>query len=136
MADNHTSNTANPMEYMRPGLGHTPSYQSSGIPWLKSDTITSTVTSYEFPNVTKFITILAHGTANNKTVKIAFSENGLSTNYFTLYPGEQVTLEVKVKEIFMTKGDTNDIDVSVCAGLTNIPAGALQGNWSGSAGVG
>ena len=121
---------------VRPGLANASSYMSSGMPWLKSETITGAVTSYEFPNVTKFVTIMAHGTGNSKNLKIAFSENGLSTNYFTLYPGEQVTLEVKVKEIFMTKGDTNDIDISICAGLTNIDAVELTSNWSGSAGVG
>ena len=136
MANNHTANTANPMEYMKPGLGHTPSYQVSGIPWLKTEVISSTVVTYSFPSVTRAITIKANGTGNNATLKMAFSENGLSTNYYELHPGESVTLDVKVTQLFLVKGSTNDITSSVAAALTGIPAGALQNNWSGSAGVG
>lgn len=137
MANNHTANTANPMEYMKPGLGNTSSFQSSGKPWAKTETISSgNSTSFNFSGVTKFVSVTNGNNNNSHMLRIAFSELGLGTNYFLLGPGRTVTLEVKVTDLFLAPHGSYDITASVCAGVTNIPAGALQGNWSGSAGVG
>lgn len=131
MANNHTANTANPMEYMKPGLGNTPSYQVSGIPWVSSSVVNGEW-ALSFPNVTKFVTISNGNTSGN--LKVGFSSNGLAdSNYMLVPPGEAVTLEVKVTEIYL---DGSSVSASVAAGLTAIPAASLQNNWSGSAGVG
>lgn len=137
MADNHTSNTANPMEYMRPGLGHTPSYQSSGKPWAKTQTISSGQTiSLDFSGVTKFVSVTNGNNNSSHKLRIAFSELGLDTNHFLLGPGQTVTLEVKVTNLFLAPDGDYSVVASVCAGVTNIPATAITNNWSGSAGVG
>ena len=137
MANNHTANTANPMEYLKPGLGNTSSFQSSGKPWAKTETITSgNSTSFNFSGVTKFVSVTNGNSAAGENLKVAFSELGLGTNYFLIGPGQTVTLEVKVTDLFLAPGGSWTVTASVCAGVTNIPAGALQGNWSGSAGVG
>jgi hypothetical protein len=131
MANNHTANTANPMEYMKPGLGHTPSYQVSGQPWV-SGSVVNGEWALSFPSVTRFVTVSNGNTTGN--LKVAFSSNGLAgTNYMIVPAGESVTLEVKVTEIYL---DGSSVTASVAAGLTGIPAGSLQNNWSGSAGVG
>jgi len=132
MPNNHTANTANPMEYMKPGLGHTPSYQSSGKPWVKGLTLDG-LESFSFPNVTKFVSVTNGSTSGN--VKFGFSSAGvLGDNYMLVPPGETVTLEVKVTAIFLSGSGSKE--VSIAAGLTNIPASAILDNWSGSAGVG
>lgn len=131
MANNHTANTANPMEYMKPGLGHTPSYQVSGQPWVSGSVINGDW-ELSFPSVTRFVTVTNGNTSGN--LKVAFSSNGLAANnYMIVPPGEAVTLDVKVTEIYL---NGSSVTASVAAGLTGIPAGSLQNNWSGSAGVG
>lgn len=137
MADNHTANTANPMEYMRPGLGNTASYQSSGKPWAETVTISSGNTeSFSFPNVTKFVSVTNGNATAGQNLKVAFSQLGLGTNFFLVGPGQTVTLEVKVTDLFLAPGGSHSVVASVCAGLTGIPAVAIENNWSGSAGVG
>ena len=131
MANNHTANTANPMEYMKPGLGHTPSYQVSGAPWV-SGSVVNGEWALSFPNVTRFVTISNGNTTGN--LKVGFSSDGLAANnYMLVPPGEAVTLDVKVTQIFL---DGSSVSASVAAGLTSIPSEALLNNWSGSAGVG
>ena len=131
MANNHTANTANPMAYMKPGLGHTPSYQVSGQPWVSGSVINGDW-ELSFPSVTRFVTVTNGNTSGN--LKVAFSSNGLAANnYMIVPPGEAVTLDVKVTEIYL---NGSSVTASVAAGLTGIPAGSLQNNWSGSAGVG
>ena len=128
--NNPTTNTANPTQYVQPGIGNAPSYQVSGKPWVYGATF-SGIQSFSFPNVTKFVTITNGATSGN--VKVGFSANGIAgNNYMLVPPGEAVTLEVKVVEIFVSGSGA----ASIAAGLTNIPAGSLHGNWSGSAGVG
>ena len=136
MANNHTANTANPMEYLKPGLGNTASYQSSGKPWAKTENVDQTGTSFDFPGVTKFVSVTNGASVAGYNLKAAFSENGLSTNYFLIGPGQTVTLEVKVTAIFLAAETTNNVNASVCAGITNIPSTSIENNWSGSAGVG
>lgn len=136
MANNHTSKTANPMEHMRPGLGHTPSYQSSGKPWAQTETVNQAGMEFSFPGVTKFISVTNGASGNGHNLKVAFSENGLTTNYFLIGPGNTVTLEVKVTSVFVAAATAQDVAASVCAGITNIPATEIENNWSGSAGVG
>lgn len=125
--------------YSKPGIGNTPSFQSSGKPWLTTFNISgSQVVELQFPQVTKFICLKnnPHGSSNNHYVKVGFNENGMSgSNYIELHNGECVTLEIKVTSIRF-QGAGHDCDVSVFAGLTNIESVELVNNWSGSAGVG
>lgn len=137
MSDNHTINTANPMQYMKPGLGNASSYQVSGRPWAQTETITNgSTTSFSFPGVTKFVSVTNGNSTAGETLKVAFSQLGLGTNFFLVGPGQTVTLEVKVTDLFLSPGGSYSVTASVCAGVTNIPAESIQNNWSGSAGVG
>jgi hypothetical protein len=112
-------------------LGHTPSYQVSGQPWVSGSVINGDW-ELSFPSVTRFVTVTNGNTSGN--LKVAFSSNGLAANnYMIVPPGEAVTLDVKVTEIYL---NGSSVTASVAAGLTGIPAGSLQNNWSGSAGVG
>jgi hypothetical protein len=121
----------------------------------------------KFPAVTQWIHIINHGAASNNAtndLKVAFSKHGLTgqtaspppgsydgapapgTSHFVVpYKGgstpqhHQMTLHVKVTEIWVTGsgGASNSFDV--IAGLTNIAtasAATTTGNsWSGSLGV-
>ena len=72
-------------------------------------------------------------------MQIAFSEAGLSgTEYFLLAAGTEISMEVKISQLWIKGAGTGDI--SVVAGLTNIRPESCSGvdgpSWSGSAGVG
>lgn len=122
---------------VRPGLANASSYMSSGIPWLETEVVASGGSkSFSFPNVTKFVSITNGNTDSGHRLKVAFSENGLTTNYVLVMPQETLTLEVKVVEVFVAPEGSYNITSSVAAGLTNIDSVELTSNWSGSAGVG
>jgi len=121
------------------GLHNVGSYQVSGMPFAVSASMSIT-----FPYVTSWVKIVNEDAS---AVNVAFSANGLSAsnnNYFTVPPtGSTEPLSLKLTELHFSK----TTDVTVVAGLTNIPTqrinnlsssnGPIFGpNWSGSVGVG
>ena len=125
------------LNVVRPGLGNAASFQSSGIPWAKTEVISSGDSSqFSFQLVSKFVSITNGNSTVGNNLKVAFSELGLGTNYFLIGPGQTVTLDVKVTDLFLAPEGSYNITASVAAGLTNISTGNILNNWSGSAGVG
>ena len=132
------------MTYNKAGLGSVGSYQVSGKPFLSGNLnppdLGNPALKIEFPSVTRWILINAHDVTQELNVKVAFSQNGFSTNnYMTIhgdynkYPFTMPVLEMKVSEIYLS-GTVTDVDV--VAGLTGISNSEILNNWSGSAGVG
>ena len=135
------------------GLGYTPAYQASGIPYATAS-ITPAVlsgTPYEhaFPFVTKFVTITNTTTGASVPLRVGFSALGVtgsaaggpdggSDHYFTLDNGESYTGEFRVSRMYFLSDlePTPAPTFSIIAGLTGISSGELINNWSGSAGVG
>jgi len=112
------------MQYPPPGYNFVPAYQTSGLPFLTSSTAAAgTAIKIQFPYVTKDITIRAIGAATT----FAFTANGLSnTNNYTVASGSSVTLDFRVKEMWVT-GST----FCIAAGLTGIPTASIP-NLTGS----
>lgn len=126
--------------YSKPGIGNTPSYQSSGIPWVSSSIAPASGSStlvFSFPQVTKFLTI-KNVNVTNEDLRVGFSENGVlnTGNYFVLSTGESFTAELKVTDVYFMGDSSGSVALSVVAGLTNIDRRELVNNWSGSAGIG
>jgi hypothetical protein len=85
--------------------------------------------------VTRFITIANLG---QNSLVFGFTRNGvtLSANRYTLLPSASVTLELRVKHLFVGY-ESNPTSFSLCAGLTNVDANnmpLLSGTASGSVG--
>lgn len=100
------------MQWPSPGYNNTPSYQTSGLPYL---TTSSGLQHLTFPMVTKFITITATGGAT----KFGFSADGFAgTNYFTIASGQTQTFDFRVKEMWVSGAGA----FGVAAGLTDISA--------------
>lgn len=129
------------MTIHKPGIGNAASYQVSGIPWVSSSLVVpasgSTVLEITFPQVTKSL-IVKNSSTGSVNMRVGFSENGVknSNNYFILSGGESFAADLKVTRVYLMSNDATVLTGSVIAGLTNIPAGELTSNWSGSAGVG
>jgi hypothetical protein len=132
------------------GLGYTPAYQASGIPYATASVTPAVLggTPYEqaFPFVTKFVTITNTTTGANVALRVGFSAlgvtgsggaDGASDHYFTLDNGESYTGEFRVSRLyFLSDQEPSAPTFSIIAGLTGISSGELINNWSGSAGVG
>jgi hypothetical protein len=132
----------------RPGLSAVGQYQMSGIPYVSSSLPIphsgSGPSPYEleFPQVTKFFTIINTVSGTNSPLRVGFSANGVTgsdngglNNYFVLDNGESYTAEIRVSKLFLM-GEHRFTSASVIAGLTGISGSHLPVNWSGSNGVG
>lgn len=107
------------MQWPEPGFNFTPAYQISGLPYVTSSTATASPPyRVTFPYVTKFITIRADGAA----LHIGFTANGtLGTNYFVVGNNEVLTMEVRVKEMYISGSSA----FHLIAGLTGIPTASI-----------
>jgi len=127
--------------YVQAGLSNVGSYQASGIPWASSSLVApasgSAPLEVSFPQVTKNI-IVKNVSAVSGTLRVGFSANGVTntSNFFLLDRGESFACDLRVTKIFLLSNNGTPVTASVIAGLTNISAGDLPNNWSGSAGVG
>lgn len=127
------------------GMGYTSEFQSSGLPWVTSS-VAPAVNSpvrFDFPRVTRFITIHNRDAASN-TLSFGFTERGVksSNNKYVLLAGETVTLELRVKNLWL-QGETGTPAYSLIAGLTTVDSrdfpllsGTLSDGSSGWQGVG
>lgn len=106
------------MQWPQPGFNFTPAYQISGLPYaLTAIATNSPPYQVTFPYVTKFITIRADG-----ALDIGFTANGVAgTNHFTMANNETLTMEVRVKEMYV-KGTAA---FHIVAGLTGIPTASI-----------
>jgi hypothetical protein len=106
------------------GFNSTAEFQSSGLPWVLSGTVSSTVVKYEFPKVTKDITIINNNTTAGQRLRVGFTQNGINgvggAYYILINGGSSVTLNVRVKELYLLRDTANDVSTSVCANLTTI----------------
>lgn len=142
---------SNTMQWPYPGLGHAPSYQVSGIPFVTGGLTvpvgSGTPLQITFPYVTKNVTI--HLLTKNKALRAGFSAIGVSgsaTNYFVIdsnSPSDPVvTFDTKCSSIFLISNSEDQLSASIFASLTSIPiselanSGPKGANWSGSSGVG
>ena len=133
-----------------PKEGYVPSYQISAKPFATgSISVTHTAAKeIKFPFVTRWVQVYnAHASAD---LYVGFSAFGVAgTNHIIVEAGkESGRLEVKCTSVFLS-GAVGP-SASVCAGLTGIPVGRVNGlsgstfgtetlkgaNWSGSSGVG
>lgn len=130
------------LNVIRPGLGNTNSYLTSGIPFVTSSLTAPSSAGgatlvVEFPQVTKFVTI-KNTSGDSHSIRVGFSENGVvnENNYFVLAKDESFSAELRVVDIHVMADTNHSPTFTVIAGLTTIDRNELSTNWSGSAGVG
>lgn len=134
-----------PLDNPRGGIGYAAEFQSSALPWVTSSVApgAGSPQGYSFPKVTRFVCVSCLG-ASSGSLSFGFTYNGVKTssNKYILNGGQSVTLEVRVKELWL-QGETGTPAFSVCAGLTTVDArdmpllsGTLQDGTPGWPGVG
>ena len=101
-------------------------YQISALPYVTSSLLSvGQIHKYEFPYVTKFISVVNRGSNPTDVLAIAFTENGLKPafkNYFTLQKSETVREEVRTTELYVSCSAGTNVDYQLFCGLTNIPS--------------
>lgn len=111
-----------PFEYPTRGANDVSSYFASGIPWVTGSTLAAaTVVHYSFPAVTKKFIVRNTGTG---TIAVGFTQNALliatsQKKFFTLTSGQEETLELRVKDLFLS-ASSGTPTYEIIAGLTPI----------------
>ena len=121
------------INHPKAGPNSVPAYQLSGIPYVTGsvvagENLSAVQKQFDFPYVTRFITLSNYSGATTEELYVAFSAEGLSgtpatgqKNFFVVGHDTNVTLDVRCKSVFIsTSNDT--LKWSMCAGLTTIPA--------------
>jgi len=116
----------------RMGLGHVGSYQVSGKPYLSGSVEAlddGGQDTYEFPNVTKSITVINH---TSVAIRVHFATKATATVYSKKHYVEldsdedSITMNVKCKTLYVSNASgTDGAQYSVIAELTGIPAGEM-----------
>lgn len=116
------------------GINHTPSYQTSGIPYVTSSAANEvpdgSAVELTFPYVTKFFKV--KNIDPDHSLRVGFTAHGVNAtetaNYFTLAAGvSSDVLEIRCKSLFFAGvGGTSGFEV--IAGLTPISYTQLTGS--------
>ena len=116
------------------GINHTPSYQTSGIPFVTSsadeEVSNSAALELTFPYVTKFFQVT--NTDSTHGLRVGFTEHGVNAtetaNYFILNAqSSSVAFDIRCTRLFF-KGEGGTASFSVIAGLTPIANTQLSGS--------
>ncbi len=139
------------------GLHNVGSYQVSARPFVSTllavpaTGALGTALEVTFPSVTKFVTVINDGDADESdaqvaTLKFAFSEAGLigeaagatsgPYNFITLQASQSFSADFKITRLYlMATGAADNIKATVVAGLTGIERQHLSSSWDGLMGV-
>ena len=133
-----------PLDNPKGGIGYAAEFQSAALPWVTSSVAPAVGSPdrLDFLKVTRFITVSNLADATD-TLSFGFTRNGvIGNNKYTLLPGQAITLELRVKHLWI-QGETGTPDYSVVAGLTTIDSrdmpvltGTLPDGSAGWPGVG
>ena len=109
---------------VKPGFNNAAEFTASGLPWVLSGTVSNSVVKYSFPKVTKDIVIINNNTTAAQRLRVGLTENGVNgvgnAYYILVNGGSNITLNVRVKELYLLRDGGSDISTSVCANLTTI----------------
>lgn len=116
------------------GYNYGTEFQSSALPWVTASVMLKTngePTKFDFPCITKDITVSNNDLVFSSSCAFAFNQNDLLTSSsYTLRGGQSIHLNVKAKSIWI-RGENSVPLVTITAGLTTIPSRQVP-DYSGS----
>ena len=120
------------------GTSFAAEFSSSALPWVTSSVApaTGSPTRFNFQKVSRFVIVSNLDATPANSMSIGFTRLGITTsnNKLVIPGGQTVTLELRVKEIYV-QGEGGTPNFSILAGLTNVEAGSM-GVLTGSGGTG
>jgi len=116
-----------PLGNPQTGFQHSAEYQSSAIPWVTSSCVapasTSPAACYEFPMVSKTITVINNGPGY---LDLGFTQNGMRFgNSVSLPPSSSLWVDWRVTKVYVRGNTPTQPIFSLAVGLTTIPAGMM-----------
>lgn len=95
------------------------SQQVTMAPFAQSGTISDTnVLEISFLNLTDHITVINQSASGTTTVKVGFTAAGVAAAaYVQLQTGESITLEARIKSIFLLKSAGTSVDYGITGAL-------------------
>ena len=120
------------------GFNNVPSYIISGIPFVKTVSLSSGDSAYiSFPFVTNSIHFSTNSSSTDRKVKIGFTPNSIANNrYFTTNRFIRNSSNVvdpafryRCNELYLKYDGAGTIKISVFAGLTSIPSGSFPADY-------
>lgn len=134
-----------PLDNPKGGIGYAAEFQSAALPWVTSSVAPAAGSPdrLDFLKVTRFLTVTNLDADPTNALSFGFTRNGvIGNNKYTLNGGQQVTLELRVKHLWI-QAEAGSPEYSVCAGLTTVDArdmpllsGTLPDGSAGWPGVG
>ena len=121
------------------GFHNLPSYEISGIPFVKTVSLAPGNSAYiSFPYVTNFLHFTTNSSSNDRRIKIGFTPNSIANGKFIetqrmIRNSDNIVdpaFSYRCNEIYL-KNDSavGTVQISVVAGLTNIPSGSFPVNY-------
>ena len=112
----------------RVGFNSVTEFMGSGLPWVISGSAGSTVTRHQFDKITKRIIIKNHESVGT-ILRVGFTENGVNgvggQYYFGIDGGDIFEIDARIKEIFLKRNGSDDVDYSLFAELTMIDSNMM-----------
>ena len=92
------------------GFNSMTEFMGSGLPWVTSSIAAGTnVLHYEFPKITKKISVINHETSTSKHIRVGFTYNGVNNgNYYMIDSGQLFEFEARIKDIYIRADDPAD----------------------------
>lgn len=127
----------------RVGYNSVTEFMGSGLPWVISNTASSTVIKHSFDKITRHIKISNHA-ALGVYLRVGFTQNGIAgagdAYYYKVNGGDSFEIDARIKDIYVVRDSATDAAYSLYAELTMIDSdmmsvltGSLDGTvyWNG-----
>lgn len=127
----------------RAGFSSASEFTVSGLPWVTSSVAPAAGSPqrFDFPKVTRTITVSNRDSTFGNTLSIAFTRGGIISGTggigqqkFILHGGQSETFELRVNRLFL-QGENGTPPYSILAGLTAIDANSMPvltgSSWEG-----
>jgi len=123
----------------RVGYNSVNEFMGSGLPWVISNTASSTVIKHSFDKITKHIKISNHA-ALGVYLRVGFTQNGIAgvgnAYYYKVNGGDSLEIDARIKDIYVVRDSATDAAYSLYAELTMIDSDmmpVLTGSLGGTA---
>jgi len=123
----------------RVGYNSVNEFMGSGLPWVISNTASSTVIKHSFDKITRHIKISNHA-ASGVYLRVGFTQNGIAgagdAYYYKVNGGDSFEIDARIKDIYVVRDSATDAAYSLYAELTMIDSDmmpVLTGSLGGTA---
>lgn len=114
-----------------PGIGHTPSYQVSGYPYLTGSSVVSgSQFTARLPKVSSHIKVQTVDASGGGQIRVHFGDSGSANtipgkHWWSVVDGQPFEADLKCSTVYVSHESGPSVEFRVFAELTNIPTGSM-----------